>query len=173
MLDHLHRMDFGADGPNYRVGVTEAVRRLKDLARELEVVLIAAAQLNRNASDPIDAYTAPQLGRLKESAGIAEEADVALMLSRALKADLPEKWTYKLRVGQLTERDIAEPGVMVVTCRKHRLDDSAFNRAVRLQVVGGRLENAAPAWRRPDDPAEWSRGYTPPWDRHPQDEDAA
>jgi replicative DNA helicase len=102
MLDHLHRMDFGADGANHRVNVTDVVRRLKDMARDLGVVLIAAAQLNR-ASDPIDAYTAPVLGRLKESAGIAEEADVVLMLSRRLRRDLPQQWANDLRLGRINE----------------------------------------------------------------------
>lgn len=140
MLDHLHRMDFGTDGANHRVNVTDAVRRLKDMARELDMVLIAAAQLNRS-SDPVDAYTIPLLSRLKESAGIAEEADVALMLSRKLKRDLPEHWTNALRLGQINETDLAEPGVMTITCRKHRLDDDARDRSAYLTVHNGRLLN--------------------------------
>jgi replicative DNA helicase len=139
MLDHLHRMHFGGDASNHRVQATEVVRRLKDMARELDMVLIAAAQLNRS-SDPIDALTAPLLSRLKETAAIAEEADVALMLSRRLKPNLPEKWHHQLKIGQITERDITEPNTMVVTCRKHRLDDDALNRAALLRVVNGRLQ---------------------------------
>lgn len=137
MLDHLHRMEFG-DGPNHRVSVTDAVRRLKDLARELGIVLIAAAQLNRS-SDPIDAYSPPLLSRLKESAAIAEEADVVLMLSRRLRRDLPDGWQQDLRTGRITENDLADRGSMVVTCRKHRLDDAAMNGRVVLQVNNGRI----------------------------------
>jgi replicative DNA helicase len=137
MLDHLHRMDFG-DGQNHRVSVTDAVRRLKDLARELGVVLIAAAQLNRS-SDPIDAYSPPLLSRLKESAGIAEEADVVLMLSRRLRRDLPDGWQQDLRTGRITENDLADRGIMVVTCRKHRLDDAALNGRVLLSVRNGKV----------------------------------
>lgn len=140
MLDHLHRMEFGGETANHRVTVTEVVRRLKDMARDLELVLIAAAQLNRS-SDVIDAYTAPLLGRLKESAGIAEEADVVLMLSRRLRRDLPKQWANDLKLGKLSERDLAEPGVMVVTCRKHRLDDEALNHSAYLAVANGRLQN--------------------------------
>lgn len=140
MLDHLHRMEFGGDASNHRVSVTEVVRRLKDMARDLELVLIAAAQLNR-ANDPVDAYTAPLLGRLKESAGIAEEADVVLMLSRRLRKDLPKNWANELKLGRLTESDLAEPGVMVVTCRKHRLDGDSMNHSAYLSVDNGRLRN--------------------------------
>jgi replicative DNA helicase len=149
MLDHLHRMDFGGDAVNHRVTVTDVVRRLKDMARQLDVVLVAAAQLNR-VNDPIDAYTAPLLGRLKESAGIAEEADVVLMLSRRLRRDLPAQWANDLRLGRINERDLAEPGTLVVTCRKHRLDDDALNRSVFLNVANGKVENRrkydAPRW---------------------------
>lgn len=139
MIDHLHRMDFGADSANRRVTVTDVVRRLKDLARELGLVLICAAQLNRS-SDPLDAFVPPLLSRLKESAAIEEEADVALMLSRRLRRDIPGDWKDQLRMGRITERDIADHGTMVVTCRKHRLDDDAYNGKVLLRVVNGRVE---------------------------------
>jgi len=140
MLDHLHRMDFGSDASSHRVTVTDVVRKLKDMARELGIVLVAAAQLNRS-TDPIDMYTAPLLGRLKESAGIAEEADVVLMLSRKLRRDLPTQWANELKLGRISERALAEPDIMVVTCRKHRLDDDALNRNVLLSVNNGRVGN--------------------------------
>lgn len=146
MLDHFHRMEFGANTANHRVSVTDAMRRLKDLARELGIVLIAAVQLNRS-NDPLDFHTAPLLARIKESAGIAEEADVVLMLSRRLKRDLPQQYNHLLKVGQISERDIEEPGHMVVTCRKHRLDDSAMNHAAFLVVVNGRVQSKARPWR--------------------------
>lgn len=139
MLDHLHRMDFGTDAGNHRVTVTDVVRRLKDLAREMGLVLIAAAQLNRS-SEVLDAFVPPLLSRFKETAAIEEEADVALMLSRRLRRDLPEDWKEQLRMGRITERDLADHGVMVVTCRKHRLDDSALNGRVILEVRNGRVE---------------------------------
>lgn len=148
MLDHFHRLDFGVDAVAHRVTVTEVARRLKDAARELELVIIAAAQLNRT-SDPIDRYMAPQLSRLKESAGIGEECDVALMLSRRLRPDLPDHWANEIRVGHLTEADLAEPRTMVITCRKHRLDDSGLDHSVLLTVNNGRLESRAPSWRIP------------------------
>lgn len=162
MLDHLHRMDFGTNQAMYRVAVTETARHLKDLARELGVVLLAAAQLNRS-TDPIDAYLPPSTDRLKESAGLTEEADVILMLSRRLKASLPDKWAAKLRVGALTEADIEEPGVMTVTCRKHRLDGSALNHNALLQVVGGRVRNRTRWWQTP--PADAARSEPEPWDQ--------
>lgn len=145
MLDHFHRLEFG-DSRSHRIDVTEVARRLKDLARELGLVMIAAAQLNRSA-DPVDQYIPPQLSRLKESAGIGEEADVVVTLSRKLRRDLPQHWQQNLRLGQLSEIDISEPNAMVVTCRKHRLDDSALNRSALLTVVNGKLQNRARSWQ--------------------------
>lgn len=139
MIDHFHRLDFGA-GPQYRVDVTETARRLKDLGRELGTVMLTAAQLNRS-TDPVDQYEPPSLARLKESAGIGEEADVVVMLSRQLRRDLPKKWQQSLRLGHLSERDIAEPNRMVVTCRKHRLDDTALNHSTVLLVENGKLRS--------------------------------
>lgn len=148
MLDHLHRMDFGADAMSHRIVVTEIARRLKDMARELRIVLIAAAQLNRS-SDPVDRYVPPGLSRLKESAGIAEEADVVLMLSRRLKKEKPAKWQLMLRTGEIAEHQLADDGVMQVTCRKHRLDGSAVDHSAALSIVNGRAVNKAPEWRYP------------------------
>lgn len=137
MLDHLHRLDVVA-GANHRVSVTDAIRAIKDMLREFALVGICAAQLNRS-SDPIDPYTAPVLSRLKETAAIEEEADVVLMLSRKLRRDLPDGWQQDLKLGRISEKELADGNVMVVTCRKHRLDDEAMNARVLLAIENGRV----------------------------------
>jgi replicative DNA helicase len=137
MIDHLHRFE-AEPAADQRVSMTKAIRRIKDMAREFGIVIIAAAQLNRS-SDPIDAYTAPVLSRLKETSAIEEEADVVLMLSRKLRRDLPDGWQHDLKLGRLTEKDLAEDNVMVVTCRKHRLDNDAINARVLLAVENRRI----------------------------------
>lgn len=154
MIDHLHRMDIS--GTDHRVAITDVVRRLKDLARELELVLICSAQLNRG-TDPFDSYLPPGLHRLKESAGIAEEADVVLMLSRRLKPDIPPADYELVRKGFKSARDVSEPNVMSVMCRKHRLRDAARDVNRLLIVNNGRLEEAAPAWREP--PPEYQERF--------------
>lgn len=146
MLDHLHRMQFGGDAASFRVTVTEVVRQLKDLARELGIVLLCAAQLNRSA-DVLDRHLPPQVHRLKESAGIAEEADVVLMLSRRLAPQISDAEMKDFRMGRKSERDIEDPNTMAITCRKHRLDDTARDRTVLLHVRNGKLEDRVPSWR--------------------------
>jgi hypothetical protein len=140
MIDHFHRLDFGPASSNFRVQVTETVRRLKDLAVLHNIVILASAQLNQAEDSPLDRYHPPRLRRLKESAGIGEEADVVLMLSRRLRS-VPDRADVELiRSGHRSERDFADPGVMQVTCRKHRLDDAvAGDRTVRLLVEQGRV----------------------------------
>jgi hypothetical protein len=95
----------------------------------------------------------PQVGRLKESAGIAEEADVVVMLSRRLRSGVSREDMRLVETGHRSERDLSEPNVMSVTCRKHRLDDSARDRTILLSVNQGRLENRIQAWQSP--PADW------------------
>lgn len=147
MIDHFHRIQIAAS-QNYRVDATEFARKIKDLGRELGLVMICAAQLNRS-NDPVDPFVAPTLARLKETSGLGEEADVAIMLSRRLKPDLPKHWLQDLRLGRMTERDIAEPATMTITCRKHRLDDAALNRSVFLTVDNGKLRSRTRSWQQP------------------------
>lgn len=154
MLDHFHRMEFAGDSAgSYRLGATEVARSLRDLARELDIALIAAAHLNRS-NDPLDPYMAPALARLKETAALAEEAEQVLMVSRKLRANLPEKWAQQLREGRITEADLAEPDVMTVTCRKHRVDNRARDKAIYLRVQNGRVVSRAQSWRDAEEEQE-------------------
>jgi replicative DNA helicase len=142
IIDHFHRMDFGGSPNTYRIQVSDAARALKDLAREFKVTVVATAQLNR-LSPPslLDRYVPPGIDRLKESSALAEEADIVLMLSRRLRKGAHSKADLDaVRSGHKSERDMAEPDVMVVTCRKHRLSDAAAgDRSTMLRVVGGHV----------------------------------
>lgn len=144
-IDHFHRMDLGAS-QNYRVQITDTVRSVKDLGREHGLCIVAAAQLNQDG-DQLDRYFPPVLRRLKESAGIGEEADSVIMLSRRLRHLLNAEQLKLVRAGHSSERDYEEPSTMVATCRKHRLDDEARDRGVRLHVENGRVMSRAPLYR--------------------------
>ena len=64
--------------------VAESSRRLKSLARELDVAILCLAQVNRNSGE---ANRAPKLHELRESGAIEQDADVVAFLYR------PEKKT--------------------------------------------------------------------------------
>lgn len=138
MLDHLGRMDFGESRKQPRELYGQMMKDLKDMAKELRLVVVASAQLNRT-TDPLDYFSPPHIARLAESASIGWESDVTLMLSRKLRGELPDGYAFALKVGRITENDIAEPGIMRVTCRKHRIDDDARDHSVYLRVDNGRL----------------------------------
>lgn len=141
IVDHFHRMSLGG-GEGFRISATEAARSLKDMAREYHVALLVAAQLNRmHANAVLDRCIPPRLERLKETSGLAEEADVVLMLSRSLRRDADLNDLKRFQVGHASERELEEPEVMLVTCRKHRRRDAARDHTIRLKVVNGRVED--------------------------------
>lgn len=55
----------------------DVARRLKNLAKELDIWIIALSQLNRDTMNPV-----PTLGRLRDSGQIAEAADVVILIYR-------------------------------------------------------------------------------------------
>lgn len=144
ILDHFQRIDHGdTNAASHRLAVHGTARTLRDLARELGIVIIAAAQVNRSP-DPLDTLKPPLLARLKDAGGIGEEATQVLVLSRELDALAKKEQVQAVRTGVLEEWRIAVPHRMLVTCRKHRLDGGATDRRVRLSIREGRVQYDGP-----------------------------
>lgn len=81
VVDHAQIMS-GSNGKsdNRSQEVGEIARRMKDLARDLNVPVLLLSQLNRGVEQRAD--KTPKLADLKESGGLEENADVVLMLYR-------------------------------------------------------------------------------------------
>jgi replicative DNA helicase len=78
LIDFLTLLTGPGDSEHQRV--TYIIRSLKEMARELKVPVVVAAQLNRKVEDRKDKH--PQLSDLRESGSIEEAADIVLFLYR-------------------------------------------------------------------------------------------
>jgi replicative DNA helicase len=126
LVDYLQLVSF-PKSESRQHEISNISRSLKGLARELEVPVVALAQLSRQVElrDP----PRPQLADLRESGSIEQDADVVLLLYR------PE---YYPRYRDEENRGLAE-----VVCAKQRNGPTGI---VKLQFFDStmRFENRAP-----------------------------
>lgn len=77
VVDYLQILNVNMRGANKEQQMGDVARRLKNIAKELDIWIIALSQLNRDASNPV-----PSLARLRDSGQIAEAADMVMLIYR-------------------------------------------------------------------------------------------
>ena len=100
IVDYLQLMDSRAGAETRQVEVAEISRGLKKLAVELQVPIIAVAQVSRQLEHRNDKR--PTLADLKESGAIEQDSDVVIFLYRdeIYNPDSPDKGIAEVIVSK-------------------------------------------------------------------------
>ncbi len=80
MIDYIQLVDADATRDSRQEQIAKISRRLKSLARELHVPIVALSQLNRAVESREDKR--PRMADLRESGAIEQDADIVLLLHR-------------------------------------------------------------------------------------------
>jgi replicative DNA helicase len=80
VIDYLQLIEPDSRRDNRQEQVAQISRRLKFLARELQIPVMALAQVNRSSEDRTDHK--PRLADLRESGSIEQDADTVMLLHR-------------------------------------------------------------------------------------------
>jgi replicative DNA helicase len=102
VVDYLQLMQSGRRVESRQVEVSEFSRQLKLLAKELEVPVIAIAQLNRGPEQRTDKK--PMMSDLRESGSLEQDADMVILLHRE----------------DVYEKESTRPGEADIIVAKHR-----------------------------------------------------
>lgn len=108
IIDYLQLMKWTVYEWNRVQEISEISRWLKELAKELEVPIIALSQLSRNVEQRIDKK--PQLSDLRESGSIEQDADSVIMLHREeyYDKDTDRKWATDVCVRKNRNGEVWE-----------------------------------------------------------------
>ncbi len=126
LLDHLHEIDIDgpeARGSGYDRWVT-CCRSLKELVREYQIPVVAAAQFHRDKQfDRLAPFLPPKDTAFQGGHKLLQVADVAIGLYRPLKPMITKAEMIKMRSGMLNVRDFVTTSQIGCTVLKHRYDD--------------------------------------------------
>ncbi len=132
IIDYLQLMQGPSNSESREREISHISRSLKSLAKELNIPVIALAQLNRAVETRTDKR--PQLSDLRESGSIEQDADVVIFLNR------PEYYNIKVFADDQTSNE----GVAEVIIGKQRNGPTGEIRLAFIKEYA-RFENLAHA----------------------------
>lgn len=96
IVDYLQILNVNMKGANKEQQMGDVARRLKNIAKELDIWVIALSQLSRDNTNPV-----PSLTRLRDSGQIAEAADMVILIYRpeVYGKKYPEEFSNKSTEG--------------------------------------------------------------------------
>ncbi len=108
IIDYLQLMEGRGSGDNRVQEISEISRGLKNLARELNIPILALSQLSRAVESRSPQI--PKLSDLRESGSIEQDADVVLFLYREdrEKPDTPNKGIVKVIIAKHRNGPVGE-----------------------------------------------------------------
>ncbi len=143
IIDYLQLMTGNADavkGGNREQEIASISRALKQVAKELDVPIIALAQLSR-AVETRGGDKKPMLSDLRESGSIEQDADMVLMLYR------PEYYGFTEMTGEDGETIPAEGiGELIIAKNRHGSTSSVYMRFIKqyTKFVNNSFDNDNP-----------------------------
>jgi replicative DNA helicase len=102
VIDYIQLMSSGKKVESRQVEVSEFSRQIKLLAKELEIPIVALAQLNRGSEQRSDKK--PMVSDLRESGSLEQDADIVMLVHRE----------------DMYERESTRPGEADIIVGKHR-----------------------------------------------------
>ena len=133
VFDHLHRLEVG--GSDRYGALSDAVRRLNEEAKALNVLLVCAAQFRERKDDPLANHELPGDGQWFGTAAIQQEGVVNLQLWRPLRAGVSAEDKAAVRRGETRLADVLKPQTIGVRCSAHRVRPSAYGEVAHLRIV--------------------------------------
>lgn len=90
IVDYLQILNVNMKGTSKEQQMGDVARRLKNIAKELDIWVIALSQLNRNADN-----FKPTIARLRDSGQIAEAADMVILVCRPEVYGTDKRYPYE------------------------------------------------------------------------------
>ncbi|WKR36090.1 DnaB-like helicase [Mycobacterium phage Azrael100] len=122
VIDYIQEVE-ESRGNSREQAIAYIAKRARQIAKKLDVVVIVAAQLNRNLEDPKGKPRLPVKSDFRESGGIENVADVAMILSRTVDKDGNESKIPKMNLTFVKNRQGEERTIQLL----ERFDQQRFD----------------------------------------------
>ncbi|MBZ5858187.1 replicative DNA helicase [Flavihumibacter profundi] len=145
IIDYLQLMSGAGGNTNREQEISQISRSLKQLAKELEVPIIALSQLSRAVETRKEGNKMPQLSDLRESGAIEQDADMVMFIYR------PEY--YDVNANEHGESVKGETHIRIAKHRNGSLETIKLRAQLHIQkfvddgIEGGDSQAGGPSWK--------------------------